>query len=146
MSSIDSSTSFKYLVTICKDESSSLYEKAWREFLQRYKLRIYQIVFYRSQSWQSAKTKAQIKDIVNDIVSQVFIILPKSIKGLKEISNEKPFLFWIGTICNRAVSAYFKKNYSNAFSETDIDEYPEIEGNLPLDNRWELFDFIKETI
>ncbi len=146
MNSFDSGTSFKLLLTICKDNSAQQYESAWREFFRRYKKRIYQIVVYRSQSWLSPKTKVQLKDIANDIVAQVFIILPKALESFREVSNEKYFLLWIGTICNRAVSAHFKRNYSAVNSEIDIDENPNIAGTLPIDNRWELFEFIKETL
>jgi len=146
VNTINPATLLKDLLEHCCNKSSNLYERAWREFLRRYKIKVHQIVLYRCQSWLSPKVKVQLKDITNDIVSQVFLMLPKAIASYREVSNEKHFLLWIGTICNRTVSAYFKKNYSTQNIETDIDENPEIAGSLPLDNRWELFEYIKEIL
>ncbi|KAA3614176.1 MAG: sigma-70 family RNA polymerase sigma factor [Calditrichaeota bacterium] len=146
MSSFGSETSFQSLITLCQDPSLKGYQGAWREFLRRYKQRIYQIVFYRCDSWQSPRVKTQLKDIVNDIVSLVFKDLPKSIKNYREVSKEKIFLLWLTTICNRAVSFYFKDRYIDIISNYQIDDYPEIVGDLPLDNRWELFELITDVL
>ena len=146
MNPINHNSSIKNLLQYCTSNRSPLYQDAWKEFFKRYKEKIYQIILYRCKSWHSAKLNNQLKDIVNDIVSEVFIVLPTALTNFKNINDERSFLAFLGTICNRTVSRYLKKHCYEFVLDDEAMKKTELNTELSLDNRWELFDFISVSL
>jgi DNA-directed RNA polymerase specialized sigma24 family protein len=142
MNPIDPDSSLEILIRHCINKDSQFYENAWQEFLNRYKIQIYQFILYKCKSWNSSKINSQLKDIVNDIVSEVFEIIPNSLVTFKSTNDEKSFLYWLSTICSRTVSRYFKKNVIIDIIENDVIEKYDLRGDLSVDNRWELYEYI----
>ena len=126
----------------CSRPESSSYEYAWREFLTRYKVIIYNFITRRCLSWNTTRLRKQLPDVVNDIASDVFIILNKSINTFKEIEAEEKFIAWLAVICNRAVSHYLKKQFISIINDNSADEYQQFIGSLQMDSRWELYDTV----
>ena len=81
--------SLSELLINCCDEHSPDRESSWREFLRRYKHFIYQVITYRCLGWQVSRLRRQLSDVVNDVVSEVFIILTKSLAHYREVEDEK---------------------------------------------------------
>jgi len=96
--------SLEELITYCSDAHSPQREAAWRQFLKRYKVFIYQVVTRRCLTWRVPRLRRQLSDVVNDIVCEVFAILCNSLSDFREVSDEKKFKLWLATISNRAVS------------------------------------------
>ena len=84
----------------------------------------------------------QLSDVVNDIVSETFITLHKAITSYRETEDEKKFLFWLTTICNRTASHFLRKQFISTVIENEIQEIQEYYKVLQTDVRWELFENI----
>ena len=79
--------------------------------------------------------------MVNDIASEVFIILCKSLGQYQEVENEQKFIVWLNTICNRAASHYLKRQFIDSMSDIDPSEMHDLIGGLDIDGCWELYDY-----
>jgi len=134
------------LLRVCCDSKSPQREAAWRAFLTRYKLFIYQVVTHRCLSWQVARLRRQLSDVVNDIVSEVFIILTKSLAQFRETDNEKKFRAWLATVCNRASGRFIKQTFFSEIVESDLEEFHNYLQGLEFDSCWELYESIIEQL
>lgn len=138
--------SLSALLHICCDENSPHRESAWREFLKRYKHFIYQVITHRCLGWQVSRLRRQLSDVVNDIVSEVFIILTKSLTQFRELEDEKKFRAWLATVCNRATGRYLKREFVSDLVEPDIEELQNYIEGLEFDSRWELYESVIEQL
>jgi DNA-directed RNA polymerase specialized sigma24 family protein len=129
-------------LAVCLDREHVLYQQAWREFIRRYKTFIYQIINYRCLNWRACRLRRQLSDVVNDIVSEVFIILTRSLDQYRERENEERFRFWLATICNRAAGRYLKSEFFTEMAEPDLEEFRNYLHEMPFDTRWELYESV----
>ena len=138
--------SLAQIITHCSDVRSSRREAAWRQFLKRYKVFIYQVVTRRCLTWRVSRLRRQLSDVVNDIVCEVFAILCNSLSDFREVSDEKKFKLWLATISNRAVSRYLRREFFEELAEPDLEEFQNYIHNLEYDTRWELYENIVEKL
>ncbi len=139
-------TSLSELLRNCCDEGSPHRESAWREFLKRYKHFIYQVITHRCLGWQVSRLRRQLSDVVNDVVSEVFIILTKSLTQFRELEDEKKFRAWLAIVCNRATGRYLKKEFVAEIVDPDIEELQNYIEGLEFDSRWELYESVIEQL
>jgi RNA polymerase sigma factor (sigma-70 family) len=125
---------------------SNQYEQCWRAFLKNYKNFIYHVVTKRVLTWNVPRLRMQLSDVVNDIVSEIFITLHKSITSFRETDDEKKFLFWLTTICNRTASHFLRKQFISTVIENEIQEIQEYYKVLQTDVRWELYENIVKDL
>ena len=138
--------SLSELLINCCDELSPHRESAWREFLKRYKHFIYQVITHRCLGWQVSRLRRQLSDVVNDVVSEVFIILTHSLVQYREVDNEKKFRVWLATVCNRATGRYLKREFFSEIVETDIEEFHNYIHGLEFDSLWELYESVIDQL
>ncbi|MEJ2052541.1 MAG: hypothetical protein P8X42_01360 [Calditrichaceae bacterium] len=125
---------------MCTSQESARRESGWREFLDRYKAGIYNSITKRCLNWNVPRLRSQLSDVVNDIASEVFTILFKSLEQYQELENEQKFIAWLNTICNRAASHYLRRQFLEYMSDVDPSEMHSLLGDLSVDNRWEIYD------
>jgi DNA-directed RNA polymerase specialized sigma24 family protein len=130
------------IIRQCTAPDSSERESGWRNFMGRYKMTIYRSVMRRCLNWQVSRLHRQLSDTVNDIVSEVFIILYHSLGDYRETDNEKKFLLWLKTICNRTASRHLTRQYISKMAEPDWNDIDNLLQNIDPDARWELYDHI----
>lgn len=132
---------FSELLKQCTNpESPRQLETAWYEFMKRYKTHIYSAVTRRCMSWNVPRLDRQISDVVNDIASEVFVIIYKSLAGFKEIEYERKFIIWLTTICSRSSSHYLQRQFMHTLTDLDIEVFQDVIGGLSFDSRWELYE------
>lgn len=141
-----SSLPLKELLRICTDEHSSHWEAGWREFMTRYKDIIYQQITRRCVSWRVSRLRRQFSDTINDIALQVFEILLKSLSTFREVDNERMFILWLATVCNRATSRYLQREFSDVLTEPDMEEFQNYIRDIGFDERWELYEMIVQQL
>lgn len=129
------------LIRHCTDQNSKRYQPAWQEFLNRYKMAVYNAVTKRCVSWNVPRLRRQLSEVVNDISAEVFIILYKSLVTFREVQNEAKFIVWLTTICNREASRYLQRYFLQTLTDFDIDKFQDLIGAINFDNRWELYEF-----
>ena len=132
----------KEILKHISNPNSPNYELSWRNFLRKYKNFIYHVVTKRVINWNVPRLKMQLSDVVNDIVSEIIITLYKNISSYRETEDEKKFLFWLTTICNRTASHFLKKQFVTSFIENEIQDIQEYYKVLQTDVRWELYESI----
>ena len=134
--------SLAQLIAYCCDSNSPYREAAWREFLKQYKIIIYQYIIRRCLTWQASRLKRQLSDVVNDIVSEVLMILYKSLSTYREVEDEAKFKLWLGTICNRAASRHLRQEFLALLVEPDVEEFNNYIYQLEFESRWELYESV----
>jgi len=140
MNRINASSSLKELLDCCTRESSPQYQNGWREFSARYKMIIYQNVTRRCLGWRVSRLHRQRSDTVNDIVTEVFMILLSSLSSYREVEDERKFRLWLATVCNRAAGRFLQREFTSALAEADIEEFQNYIHGVQFDTRWELFE------
>jgi len=138
----NSNSTLKEILEHISDNNSDYYEQSWRKFTKQYKDFIYQVVTRRVLSWNVPRLRNQLSDVVNDIVAEIFIILLKSISSYREIDDEKKFLYWLTTVCNRAASHFLKKQFISTMIDNEIEDLQKYYKVLQNDVRWELYESI----
>lgn len=90
------------------------------------------------------RLRRQLSDTVNDIIGEVFIILCnnnfKALRSYEALDNEKKFLSWLATICNRTTSHNIKRYFKDLFVECAPEEIQIYINNLGLNTRWILYE------
>jgi len=137
-----SNSTLREILEHISDNNSDYYEQSWRKFTKQYKDFIYQVVTRRVLSWNVPRLRNQLSDVVNDIVAEIFIILLKSISSYREIDDEKKFLYWLTTVCNRAASHFLKKQFISTMIDNEIEDLQKYYKVLQNDVRWELYESI----
>jgi hypothetical protein len=146
MKSANSALSLKDLITYCCQSNSLKWESAWREFLKRYKVFIYQCVTRRCLSWRTPRLKRQLSDTVNDIVSEILNILVKSLASFREVDDDHKFKLWLATVSNREVGHYLRREFCSELTEPDLEEFRNYIRYLENDLRWELYESVVEKL
>lgn len=141
-----SDPTLKYILKNISKTKSANYEQCWRDFTKRYKNFIYNVVTRRVLTWNVPRLRNQLSDVVNDIVAEVFIILIKSISTYRELENEKKFLFWLSTVCNRAASHFLKKQFISTMTDQEIEDVQEYYKVLQTEARWELYESVVKDL
>ncbi|MBN1782205.1 hypothetical protein JW948_13820 [bacterium] len=130
------------LLELCSSYQSSQWESGWNEFLGRYKGFIYSTVTRCCTLWNMPRLHHQFSDTVNDIVSDVFMILCRdrcrALRQFEARDSEPRFLAWLAMICKRATGRYIQKYFSKKLFETSPDSFQPFFESLPQDQRWEL--------
>ncbi|TVL99928.1 MAG: hypothetical protein CV087_16030 [Candidatus Brocadia sp. WS118] len=116
------SPSFSALLECCTDQTSPYWEAGWDEFLNRYKEMIYKFVVNRCFNWKVERLGMQLNDVVNDIVSEVYIILLNKLYTYRVEEGEQNFRYWLATVCNRASGSYMKRRSIAAFIAEEIED------------------------
>jgi len=137
-----SNSTLREILKHISEANSVYYEQSWRKFTKQYKDFIYQVVTRRVLSWNVPRLRNQLSDVVNDIVAEIFIILLKSISSYREIDDEKKFLYWLTTVCNRAASHFLKKQFISTMIDNEIEDLQKYYKVLQNDVRWELYESI----
>ncbi|MFZ5516559.1 MAG: hypothetical protein ACOY90_07955 [Candidatus Zhuqueibacterota bacterium] len=146
MNQNDPTFSFQQLIDDCSHPDSADYEHAWRQFIERYKLFIYNHVARSCRKWNVPRLNIQYSETVNDIFSEVIMVLCnnacKALKDFRARDNEKMFLSWLATICSRSTGRFIQSHFTRVLSETEIDTFIEYLIDLDFDTRWELYEAI----
>ena len=135
-------SSLREILQNISNSNSANYEQCWRKFTKQYKNFIYQVVTRRVLTWNVPRLRNQLSDVVNDIVAEIFIILFKSISSYRELDDEKKFLYWLTTVCNRAASHFLKKQFVATMIDNEIEDIQKYYNVLQNDVRWELYESI----
>ena len=130
------------LVSCCSDRNNKDYEQAWRELIKRYKTFIYQIVTHRCIGWRVSRLRRQLSDTVNDVVSEVFVILTRSLSQYKEVEDEKKFRLWLATICNRSAGRFIKREFFTDMADEDMEDFRNYIKEIEFESRWELYESV----
>jgi len=130
----------------CTDRSSPHWEHSWQEFIGRYKKAIYNQVVSYCSSWRLPRLKFQFSEVVDDIVNDVVYYLCrddfKTLKSYREHDNEKRFLAWLASICNRRSGSYLRRFFIETLSDKNIDDLHDSIAGLDFDMRQELYETV----
>ena len=141
---------FQQFLDDCSNPGSANYEQAWRQFIERYKLFIYNHAAKSCRKWNVPRLNTQYSETVNDIFSEVILVLCgnecKALKDFRARDNEKMFLSWLATICSRTTGRFIQRHFAMVLSETEIDSFIEYLIDLDFDTRWELYETIVEVL
>jgi hypothetical protein len=134
--------SLNRLLVCCSDRNNKDYEQAWYEFIKKYKTFIYQVITYRCIRWRVSRLRRQLSDTVNDVVSEVFAILTRSLAQYKEVEDERKFRLWLATICNRTSGRFIKREFFNEIADADLENVHNYIGKIEFEPRWELYESV----
>ncbi|RMF57690.1 MAG: sigma-70 family RNA polymerase sigma factor [Calditrichaeota bacterium] len=137
------------LLDRCSDPGSPYFQKAWEEFLDRYKVLIYNNIIKRCRDWNVPRLRMQLMEAVDDIFGEILIILCKNnynaLRSFKTRDNERVFHYFLITTCHRAVGRYVQKHFLNSLVESEfenVSSFSEFVKFLDIDTRWELYETI----
>jgi hypothetical protein len=146
MYSAEKSMTFSQLLDYCSNIASVNWERGWGEFINRYKIFIYNNVIKSCNTWNVPRLRQQFSDAVNDVFSEIIVLLCKNeCRALREFrarDNERMFLSWLATICNRTTGRYIQHYFTSTFIEGEIEDVKEYTASLAFDIRWELYEYI----
>ena len=141
------------ILDACSDPASPHFEYAWREFLKRYKMLIYNNVIKRCKDWNVPRLRLQFNEVVDDVFGEVLIILCKNnyhaLRSFKARDNERAFVYYLITTTHRAVGRYVQKHYLDSLVECefeDVSSFSEHIKYLNLDTRWQLYETIVQQL
>lgn len=141
---------FQQFLDNCSNPGSANYEHAWRQFIERYKLFIYNQAAKHCRKWNVPRLNTQYSETVNDIFSEVILTLCendcRALKNFRARDNEKMFLSWLATICSRATGRFIQRHFSMVLADAEIDNFIDYIIDLDFDTRWELFETIVEIL
>lgn len=150
MTQSDPSFNFLQFLDDCSNPGSTNYEQAWRQFIERYKLFIYNQAAKSCRKWNVPRLNTQYSETVNDIFSEVILVLCgnncKALKDFRARDNEKMFLSWLAVICSRTTGRFIQRHFSMVLSEAEIDSFIEYLIDLDFDTRWELYEAIVDLL
>lgn len=130
----------KELIEICVNPADPQWHKAWDFFLNRYKPSMYFFVRRSCQSWQLERLKVQLKDVVNDIYSEVIIIIYKKLETFNNRDSEVKLLAWLQVICNRTTAAHLQRKLKNIFHDETLDDFAYYKVTDSDMHKWELYE------
>jgi hypothetical protein len=97
-------------------------------------------------SWSAARLRKQLPETVDDIVSDVFMLLCENhgrvLKGFRARDNEHLFLAWLATVCRRKSSRHILRYFSSKMVEAEAGEMPDLVSSLDVERRWELYEHL----
>ncbi|MBN1559748.1 hypothetical protein JW998_05830 [candidate division KSB1 bacterium] len=131
----------------CTDRSSSAFERACFLFINKYKNYIYKIVCKRCSLWYQDWPPAEMSEIINDIVNDIFLLLFKrnarALAQFKATNSEAAFRGYLATISDRMALRKLQKKVIHA-SLKDI--YITKERTISPDAKWQIFDYIVQVL
>jgi hypothetical protein len=134
------------LLDLCSDTRPVLWEAGWSEFLRRYKRFIYQVVAKTCASWNAARLRKQLSETIDDIVSEVLILLCQNrgrvLKGFRAQDDERLFLAWLATVCRRKSSRHILRYFSSKMVDAEAGDLPNVVSSLGVERRWELYEHL----
>ncbi|HPG40845.1 MAG TPA: hypothetical protein PLP19_18535 [bacterium] len=133
-----------HLLDYCTNPSSPHWNYGWNVFIRRYKSTITGIIINRCHSWRLETLKKQFPEIVNDILSRIFILLIQNdyalLKRFQARDNHYQFVAYLVTICDRITRSYILEFFRDSFPDRQKQlarlYLQEIEG----DQGWELYE------
>ncbi len=134
------------LLESCCDAQAARWEAGWSEFIRRYKRFIYQMVARTCVSWNAARLHKQLSETIDDIVSDVFILLCENhgrvLHGFRAKDDERLFLAWLATVCRRKTSRHILRHFSSKMVDAEAGEIPGIVSSIDVERRWELYEHL----
>jgi hypothetical protein len=131
----------------CTDRSSPAFERACFLFINKYKNYIYKIVCKRCCLWYQDWPPAEMSEIINDIVNDVFYLLFKrnarALAQFKATDSEVAFRGYLATISDRMTLRKLQKKVIHA-SLHDI--YVTKQQTITPEARWQIFDYIVHVL
>jgi hypothetical protein len=138
------------LLAHCCDNNSPRWQDAWAEFLERYKMYIYKIVSKRCKSWNVTRLNMQFSEVVNDIVTDIFILLVenngKALSSYRGGTNEKMFLGWLATVSDRMATRHLKRYFTRIIMDEEMEDFRGKVLALNESARWELYESLVDEI
>lgn len=139
--------------------SNHHYQQAWMEFLERYRFTIESAARHRCRGWNARSLDMQLSDVVNDVISDVLLILcKKDCKALADFrgrDSEEQFKGWLRVVASRAAGRRLKNKAFQRVIITDEDgernDLPDYVikdylSGLERDQVWELYEDWVHTI
>jgi len=144
MCQFDHQLTLKELLDYCSDPGNKCWECAWREFVNRYKKYIYDVLRYKSYGYKLPRLKKEFSEVINDLFDEVVILLCnhgcKALRDFRERENEIKFRAWLQVVCNRKADAYIRKNYVPMLIESEAGEVQNFLMGFEIDDRWQLYE------
>ncbi len=134
--------SLKQIIENCVSPNKSYWEKAWSEFLDRYKQLLYYFIKRSCESWNSHRLNIQQNDIINDVFSEVIVIIYKNLNSFENRDSEQKFISWLQVICNRSTTAFIQRKLKNILNEDEITEFDSFKKSHSGTKLWELYENI----
>ncbi len=138
------------LLNYCSNRKSPNWERGWRLFLKKYKMYIYKVVSKRCTAWNVSRLNLQFSDVVNDIVTEIFMMLvendAKILQSFRARDNERMFLAWLATVSNRVTTRYLQRYFSKAIVDEEMEDFHDYLKSLEPNSRWELYETIVDKI
>lgn len=130
------------LIQHCCDNSSPQYSAAWHEFYDRYDRLIYQTIKRACDGWSVSRLRLQLRQAVEDICGEVYLVLLGKLSSFKNRQNEQAFRAWLRIICLNSASSYIQKNFKSLYVEDDMVELQDYVGSLQPDYKNEYYESI----
>jgi hypothetical protein len=96
--------------------------------------------------WGVPRIQRQFSDFVNEIVDEVFATLYKNdcqaLRGFVARDNERMFLAWLGTICERTANRSIRSLIRVRLLDEEHEELHDSLRSLDSNERWELYETI----
>lgn len=134
--------SLKQIIENCANPKNVLWQEAWTEFLVRYKQLLYYFIKRSCESWNSQRLNIQLKESVNDIFSEVIVIIFKNIHSFENRDSDQKFISWLQVICNRSTTAFIQRKLKNILNEDEFSEFSGFRKSHSVTKLWELYETI----
>ena len=131
------------ILEICTNRSSPHFERACMLLINRYKNYIYKIVYKRCSLWYDNPLPAEISEIIDDIVNDVFFLIFKrnarALEQFKATESETAFRGYLATISDRMAQRILQKKIIHASLET---AHETKEHAISQNGRWQIYDHL----
>jgi hypothetical protein len=108
------------LIEICADRSNCDWRKGWNEFLVRYKYLLYYFIIHECKTWRIRRIETQIKDVTDDIFSEVLNLLLMGLDTFNSRDSKAAFISWLQVICMRATKSHLTNLLGTLISREDL--------------------------
>lgn len=132
--------SLKPLLELCISGSENEKTHAWNELLHRYERLLIYFIDRRVSSWNMPRLGLQKEEIVEDVFSEVLVILYNKLATFKNREQEYKFKSWLEVICRNATGRYISKTFSTAEESYVPEVHNDKEECCPDGNNWELYE------
>jgi hypothetical protein len=138
--------SLSELIEACTDHTGADWQKAWNEFLNRYKNLIYYFIITECHSWHFQRLQIQVKDIADDIFSEVINLLMKNLATYDNRKSEMIFISWINVICLRATRRHLNSMLDSIVSNDDVNLFQQFKTSQTGLRIQELYENLVNTL
>ncbi len=136
----------KTLLSYCQARQDENYERAWREFIRRFREPLYGHVYYSCRAWRVSRLNRQLSESVDDIMAEVLVILMRSIKNFRAVDQPAMFQSWLAVIAYRATGRYVKRYFSQQILNDEVRELPELKTHIDPHYRRQLYEYIVDHL